>query len=154
MTEKRFKADKYYFEIWDNDEFLLSFDQTVDLLNQLNDENEQLQSELNECNRIKTKRTKRMKNQRKALNDMQEALWGYKGDIKSLKRENEQLKTIRSDLISELDIVQNELNIAIDKGFAPSKSYKNYLASKKTEYDKFWENKIKTHNNRLNGVRE
>lgn len=42
MTGKRFKADKYYFEIWDNDEFLLSFDQTVDLLNQLNDENEQL----------------------------------------------------------------------------------------------------------------
>ena len=44
MTEKRFKADKY-FEIWDNDDFLLSFDQTVDLLNQLNDENEQLKKE-------------------------------------------------------------------------------------------------------------
>ncbi|WP_405285937.1 hypothetical protein [Methanobrevibacter sp.] len=66
-----------------------------------------------------------------------------------LVEENEQLKTIRSDLISELDIVQNELNIAIDEGFAPSKSYKNYMASKKTEYDKFWENKIKTHNNTL-----
>jgi hypothetical protein len=71
-----------------------------------------------------------------------------------LQIENEELKTIRSDLISELNIVQNELNIAIDEGFAPSKSYKNYIASKKTEYDKFWENKIKTHNNRLNGVRE
>ena len=67
---------------------------------------------------------------------------------------NEQLKIIRSDLASELDIVQNELNIAIDKGFAPSQPYINYMASKKTEYDKFWENKIKTHNNRLNGVRE
>ncbi len=44
MTEKRFKADKYYFEIWDNDEFLLSFDQVVDLLNQLNNENEQLKA--------------------------------------------------------------------------------------------------------------
>ena len=74
--------------------------------------------------------------------------------LNDLTEENEQLKTIRSDLISELDIVQNELNIAIDKGFAPSTSYKNYMASKKTEYDKFWENKIKTHNNRLNGVRE
>ena len=48
MTEKRFKADKYNFEIWDNDDFLLSFDQTVDLLNQLNEENEQLKSELEE----------------------------------------------------------------------------------------------------------
>ena len=42
MAEKRFKADKYYFEIWDNDEFLLSFDQTVNLLNQLNDENNKI----------------------------------------------------------------------------------------------------------------
>jgi hypothetical protein len=74
--------------------------------------------------------------------------------LNDLTEENEQLKTIRSDLISELDIVQNELNIAIDKGFAPTTPYKNYMASKKTEYDKFWENKIKTHNNRLNGVRE
>lgn len=48
MTEKRFKADKYNFEIWDDDAFLLSFDQTVDLLNQLNEENEQLKSELEE----------------------------------------------------------------------------------------------------------
>ena len=72
----------------------------------------------------------------------------------AIVKENEQLKTIRSDLICELDIVQNELNIAIDKGFAPTTPYKNYMASKKTEYDKFWENKIKTHNNRLNGVRE
>ena len=45
MTEKRFKADKYDFEIWDNDGCLLSFDQTVDLLNQLNEENQQLKSE-------------------------------------------------------------------------------------------------------------
>ena len=44
MTEKRFKADNY-FEIWDNDGCLLSFDQTVDLLNQLNEENQQLKSE-------------------------------------------------------------------------------------------------------------
>ena len=42
MTENRFKADKYNFEIWDNGDFLLSFDQTIDLLNSLNDENEQL----------------------------------------------------------------------------------------------------------------
>ena len=71
-----------------------------------------------------------------------------------VRKENEQLKIIRSDLASELDIVQNELNIAIYNGFAPSFAYKKYMASKKTEYDKFWENKIKTHNNRLNGVRE
>ena len=70
-----------------------------------------------------------------------------------LEEENEQLKTIRSDLICELDIVQNELNIAIDKGFTPSKPYKNYMASKKTEYDKFWE-KIKTHNNTLKELKE
>lgn len=66
-------------------------DKIIDVLN----ENEQLKKELNECNRIKTKRTERMKNQRKALNDMQEALWGYKGDIKSLKKENEELKQLK-----------------------------------------------------------
>ena len=74
--------------------------------------------------------------------------------LNNLTEENEELKTIRSDLICELDIVQNELNIAIDKGFAPSTSYKNYMASKKTEYDKFWENKIKTHNNTLKELKE
>jgi hypothetical protein len=31
----------------------------------------------------------------------------------------------------------------------PSTPYKEYITSIKTEYDKFWENKIKTHNNRL-----
>lgn len=51
MTEKRFKAGKY-FEVWDNDDFLLSFDQAVDLLNQLNDENEQLRKENKELHFI------------------------------------------------------------------------------------------------------
>lgn len=45
MTGKRFKADEYY-EVWDNDKFLLSFDQIVDLLNELNDENEQLKKDI------------------------------------------------------------------------------------------------------------
>lgn len=52
MTKKRFKADKYYFEIWDNGDFLLSFDQTVDLLNQLNDENKQLKQKIKSINEI------------------------------------------------------------------------------------------------------
>ena len=47
MTEKRFKADKY-FEVWDNGDFLLSFDQTVDKLNQLYEENEQLKKDIQE----------------------------------------------------------------------------------------------------------
>lgn len=45
MTEKRFKTEDY-FEVWDNDEFLLSFDEAVDLLNQLNDENKKLKNKL------------------------------------------------------------------------------------------------------------
>lgn len=58
--------------------------------------------------------------------------------------ENWQLK-------QEKDILSNELSIAQEQGYEPSKSYKEYIASIKTEYDKFWENKIKTHNNRLKG---
>ena len=52
MTEKRFEADKYNFEIWENGDVLLSFDQTVDLLNQLNDENEHLQKEVKSKQRV------------------------------------------------------------------------------------------------------
>ena len=89
MTEKRFtnvEVDDYYNLICVNDgDTFHSYSEKAleDLLNELSDENRQLKSELNECNRIKTKRTEKMKNQRKALNDMQEALWGKtKGEHK------------------------------------------------------------------------
>lgn len=64
----------------------MGMSETVELLNTLSDENEQLK----ERNK---KRLQRLKNQRKELEKQQEAIWGYKGDIKQLKQENEQLKS-------------------------------------------------------------
>ena len=79
---------------------------------------------------------------------------------KMLSEENEQLKEEKEfwksgacSLSSLNSILSNELSIAQEQGYEPSKPYKEYITSIKTEYDKFWENKIKTHNNRLNGVR-
>ena len=64
----------------------------VELLNELHEENEQLKKELSDCQKTKAKRLRRVKYQRKQLEKQQEAIWGYKGDIKQLKKENEQLK--------------------------------------------------------------
>ena len=134
MTEKRFVLQDLDIlcRVLDNGKPINGIE-TVHLLNKFYEENEQLKEDVERC-----------RNNFSVLDEVK----------CEIAEENEQLKTIRSDLICELDIVQNELNIAIDKGFAPTTPYKNYMASKKTEYDKFWENKIKTHNNRLNGVRE
>ncbi len=70
--------------------------------------------------------------------------------LNRLTEENEQLKkekeTWKSDACSLANlnsILSNELNIAQEQGYKPSKAYKEYIASIKTKYDKFWENKIK-----------
>ena len=77
-------------------------------------------------------------------------------DLNSLAEENEQLKKEKEfwksdacSLSSLNSILSNELSIAQEQGYEPSTPYKEYITSIKTEYDKFWENKIKTHNNRL-----
>ena len=76
--------------------------------------------------------------------------------VGKLKKENEQLKKEKEfwksdacSLSSLNSILSNELSIAQEQGYEPSTPYKEYITSIKTEYDKFWENKIKTHNNRL-----
>ena len=66
-----------------------------------------------------------------------------------LKKEKEFWKSDACSLSSLNSILSNELSIAQEQGYEPSTSYKEYITSIKTEYDKFWENKIKTHNNRL-----
>lgn len=60
-----------------------------------------------------------------------------------LKKEKESWKSDASSLSSLNSILSNELSIAQEQGYEPSKPYKEYIASIKTEYDKFWENKIK-----------
>ena len=155
MTEKRFTYDSKTVSILKDGDFWLdgqvdtacNHSEICNELNKLIDENEQLKQSY-------TKLEHRHSLLHDECLDAECDRDSYCKDVLSLEEENEQLKIIRSDLASELDIVQNELNIAIDKGFAPSQPYINYMASKKTEYDKFWENKVKTHNNRLKGVRE
>lgn len=80
----------------------------------------------------------------------------YTTDLYRLVEENEQLKKEKEfwksdacSLSSLNSILSNELSIAQEQGYEPSTPYKEYITSIKTEYDKFWENKIKTHNNRL-----
>lgn len=65
--------------------------ENIDELLSVNFEEELLEEnrQLKERNK---KRLQRLKNQRKELEKQQEAIWGYKGDIKQLKQENEQLK--------------------------------------------------------------
>ena len=60
-----------------------------------------------------------------------------------LKKEKEIWKSDACSLSSLNSILSNELSIAQEQGYEPSKPYKEYIASIKTEYDKFWENKIK-----------
>lgn len=50
-----------------------------------------------------------------------------------------ELRAIRKDLISVLNILRCELDIAIENGFV----LENDISSKKTRYDSFWEKKIK-----------
>lgn len=72
-----------------------------------------------------------------------------------LKKEKEFWKSDACSLSNLNRILSNELSIAQEQGYEPSKPYKEYIASIKSEYDKFWENKIKTHNNQqLKGDRE
>lgn len=76
--------------------------------------------------------------------------------LNEIAEENEQLKEEKefwkSDacfLLNLNSILSNELSIAQEQGYESSKSYKKYIASIKTEYDK-----IKTHNNRLKELKE
>ena len=65
-----------------------------------------------------------------------------KEKVNRLEEENNKLEENYFDIRSELEIVENELKLAIENGFAPSQPYINYMASKKTDYEKFWEMKI------------
>ena len=64
-------------------------------------------------------------------------------DNERLKEEKEIWKSNACSLSNSNSILSNELSIAQEQGYEPSKAYKEYIASIKTEYDKFWENKIK-----------
>ena len=67
--------------------------------------------------------------------------------LNELIGENVQLINENEKLTGLTRLVESELNDAIDKGFTPSKFYLEYISSKKTDYDKFWEKKIKKYTN-------
>ena len=114
----------------------------VDLMNEQIDDKAKLECQLR-------KRT-RQRNQLADLNvKLMEENKLLARDNEKLKKEKEFWKSDACSLSSLNSILSNELSIAQEQGYEPSKPYKEYIASIKTEYDKFWENKIKTHNNRL-----
>ena len=81
----------------------LSYQEVVDLLNSLSEENEQLKS-------TKKKRLDRLHHQRESLFKQQEAIIGYKGDIKQLRKENEQLKKQNENLLAKLKFTAEQVN--------------------------------------------
>ena len=133
------------------------------LLNELSNENGQLKQQLRNSVELFRKDSVtlfELKEENKELKvnykELRYANNIYCNKIDSLKKENEQLKKEKEfwksdacSLSSLNSILSNELSIAQEQGYEPSTSYKEYITSIKTEYDKFWENKIKTHNNRL-----
>lgn len=92
MTEKRFKADNSAYEIWDNDGFLLSFDQSVDLLNELSTKCSQLEKENEELKQAYTQLKHRHSLLYDVCIDAECDRDSYCKDIASLEKENEQLK--------------------------------------------------------------
>jgi chromosome segregation ATPase len=48
-----------------------------------------------------------LKNQRKELEKQQEAIWGYKGEIKQLQKENDELKQQNADWETSFDICKH-----------------------------------------------
>ena len=173
---KRFTGefDKQYSGVHDNGEQLTNFE-VVDLLNDLSEDNEYLEKRFKEeewhynhidedrdvwmhkCQELEKENEELKKDCSNLIEDNTE----YVAEINQMHKENEELKKEKefwkSDAcsLSNLNsILSNELSIAQEQGYEPSIPYKEYITSIKTEYDKFWENKIKTHNNRLKELQE
>ena len=107
-------------------------------INKLADENEQLKKQLSDDF-----------NQSNCITVQKSIVSDLKKENEQLRKEKEFWKSDACSLSSLNSILSNELSIAQEQGYEPSMPYKEYIISIKTEYDKFWENKIKTHNNRL-----
>ena len=112
-------------------------------INKLADENEQLKKQLSDDF-----------NQSNCITVQKSIVSDLKKENEQLRKEKEFWKSDACSLSSLNSILSNELSIAQEQGYEPSTPYKEYITSIKTEYDKFWENKIKTHNNRLKELQE
>ena len=64
-------------------------------------------------------------------------------ELNQLYDDLEKYRSKYANFQSELGVIQNELDIAIDNGFAPTRPYMDYMREKKTDYDNFWERKQK-----------
>lgn len=65
-------------------------------------------------------------------------------ELNQLYDDLEKYRSKYANFQSELGVIQNELDIAIDNGFAPTRPYMDYIREKKTDYDNFWERKQKS----------
>lgn len=139
MTEKRFvnkgKDIFQYGEWWCSANGEHCADVIATAMNELIEENEQLRNALKELKEIgdyqadriqelsddneqlkerNKKRLQRLKNQRKELEKQQEAIWGYKGEIKQLQKENDVFKQQNADWETSFDICKEQKNQLID----------------------------------------
>ena len=112
-------------------------EEVVYLLNQLHEENEQLRQVMGFMQ-----------------NDNANDIWGVLNSreriFEQLRNENNQLLKEKEDwkgtcitASNENSILWNEIHILMEQGAEPSQSFKEYLESVSTEYDKFWQRKLK-----------
>lgn len=118
-----FKHKEYHFNN------ISDFEDLFDMLNNLVAKNEQLKEERNYFERKKCEYFN--KYNKKHLDDIQ-----LKEENEQLKKEKEFWKSDACSLSNLNSILSNELSIAQEQGYEPSKPYKEYIVSIKTEYDK------------------
>lgn len=106
-------------------------------LNMLVDENEQLRQvmgflENDNANDILN-----------VLNSRERIFEQLRNENKQLLKEKEDWKGTCITASNENSILWNEIHILMEQGAEPSQSFKEYLESVSTEYDKFWQRKLK-----------
>ena len=99
------------FECKNNCKSEIIGEDVVDLLNELATKCSQLEKENEQLKSTKKKRLDRLQNQREQLQKQQEAIIGYKGDIKQLRKENEQLKSDLEYWKQMASLYNNQLEI-------------------------------------------
>ena len=91
MTEKRFRYTDNGFVIdYQSEQKVLNLCDVVELLNMLHEENQELRKK-------NAKRKRKNKHHRTVIEELGAVIMGYKGVIKELKEENEQLKQQLTD---------------------------------------------------------
>ena len=77
------------------------------------------------------------------LNSRERIFEQLRNENKQLLKEKEDWKGTCITASNENSILWNEIHILMEQGAEPSQSFKEYLESVSTEYDKFWQRKLK-----------